>query len=140
MKYVLDTNAVSALMKGEANVVAHLKRVERADVSLPQPVVAEISYGIERLPKSKRRDALASRFELLKTELGRAGWTDEVSDIFGRIKAGLERKGERIEDFDAAVAAHALAMGCVLVTANIKHMTRVPGLEIEDWSESPDSR
>ena len=140
MKYVLDTNAVSALMKGDANVVAHLKRVARADVSLPQPVVAEISYGIERLPKSKRRDALASRFELLKTELGRAGWTDEVSDIFGRIKAGLERKGERIEDFDAAVAAHALAMGCVLVTANIKHMTRVPGLEIEDWSESPDSR
>ena len=43
---------------------------------------------------------------------------------------------ERIEDFDAAVAAHAVAMGCVLVTANVKHMMRVPGLEIEDWSQN----
>lgn len=138
MNYVLDTNAVSALMKGEANVVAHLKRVAPGDVSIPQPVIAEISYGIERLPRSKRRNALASRFELLKTELRRATWSDEVSDAFGRIKAGLERKGARIEDFDAAVAAHALATGSVLVTANVKHMVRVPNLALEDWSESHD--
>lgn len=45
----------------------------------------------------------------------------------------LERIGERIEDFDAAVAAHAVAANCILVTANPKHMTRVRGLEIEDW-------
>ena len=135
MKYVLDTNAVSALMKGEPNVVGRLKGVTRAEVSIPQPVVAEISYGIERLPKSKRRDALTSRFELLKTELQRTAWSDDVSEAFGRIKAGLERKGERIEDFDAAVAAHAVATGCVLVTANVKHMMRVPGLEIQDWSQ-----
>jgi tRNA(fMet)-specific endonuclease VapC len=139
MKYVLDTNAVSALMKGEPNAIERLKRVTRADVSLPQPVIAEISYGIERLPRSKRRDALASRFELLKTELQRAVWSDDVSEAFGGIKAGLERKGERIEDFDAAVAAHAVAMGCVLVTANAKHMMRVSGLEIEDWSRDLDA-
>lgn len=138
MKYVLDTNAVSALMKGEANVIERLKRVARVDVSMPQPVVAEIAYGIERLPKSKRRDELTSRFELLKAELHRVPWSDEVSDTFGRIKAGLERKGARIEDFDAAVAAHALALGSILVTANVKHMTRVTGLKIEDWSTDLD--
>jgi predicted nucleic acid-binding protein len=86
------------------------------------------------LSRSKRKDALASRFELLKREIRRAAWSDEVSEAFGGIKAGLERKGDRIEDFDAAVAAHALAEGGVLVTANLKHMTRVPGLEVEDWS------
>jgi tRNA(fMet)-specific endonuclease VapC len=59
----------------------------------------------------------------------------KVSEAFGGIKSGLERKGERIEDFDAAVAAHALTAGCVLVTANLKHMTRVSGLEVEDWSQ-----
>jgi tRNA(fMet)-specific endonuclease VapC len=139
MKYVLDTNAVSALMKGDPNVIAQLKRVARAEVSMPQPVVAEISYGIERLGKSKRRDALTARFELLKSELPRAAWSDEVSEAFGSIKAALERKGERIEDFDAAVAAHALALGSVLVTANIKHMLRVPGLEVEDWSRESDT-
>ena len=102
---------------------------------VPQPVVAEISYGIQRLSRSKRKDALASRFELLKSEIRRLAWSDEVSAAFGVIKSGLERRGERIEDFDAAVAAHALANGYVLVTANLKHMTRVPGLQVEDWSE-----
>jgi len=137
VKYVLDTNAVSFLMKGDANMVAHLKSVARADVGIPQPVVSEIAYGIQRLGKSKRKHTLARRFELLKSELARATWTDEVSEAFGTIKANLERKGERIEDFDIAVAAHAVAAGCVLVTANLKHMTRVSGLAVEDWSEPP---
>ena len=135
MKYVLDTNVVSLLMKGDPIAVGRLKTVSRADVCLPQPVVAEIAYGLQRLSRSKRKDALASRFELLKKEIRRVPWTDDVSEAFGGIKSGLERKGERIEDFDAAVAAHALAQGSVLVTANLKHMARVPGLEIEDWSE-----
>jgi len=135
VKYVLDTNVVSLLMKGEPNVIERLKAIARADVCMPQPVVAEIAYGIQRLSRSKRRAALTSRFELLKSEIQRVAWSDEVSDAFGAIKSALERKGERIEDFDAAVAAHALAEGCVLVTANMKHMTRVPGLQVEDWSQ-----
>jgi tRNA(fMet)-specific endonuclease VapC len=135
VKYVLDTNVVSLLMKGDPNVIGRLKAVSRADVCMPQPVVAEIAYGIQRLSRSKRKDALASRFALLKSEIRRVAWSDEISEAFGAIKSGLERKGERIEDFDAAVAAHALAEGCVLVTANLKHTTRVPGLQVEDWSE-----
>jgi len=134
VKYVLDTNAVSLLMKGDASVIAHLKRVGRGDVCIPQPVLAEIAYGIQRLPKSKRREMLARRFGLVRGEIARAVWTDAVSEAFGGIKAALERRGERIEDFDAAVAAHAVAAGCILVTANLKHMTRVPGLDVEDWS------
>jgi tRNA(fMet)-specific endonuclease VapC len=140
MTYLLDTNAVSALMKGEANVVEHLKRVTRSEVSISQPVVAEIAYGLARLPKSKRRDTLSSRFELLRSELGRAVWSEVVSDTLGAIKAELERRGTKIEDFDLAVAAHALAQGSVLVTANVKHLARVPELVIEDWSQSPSLR
>jgi tRNA(fMet)-specific endonuclease VapC len=139
MKYVLDTNVVSLLMKGDPNVIERLKRVSRAEVCMPQPVVAEIAYGIQRLSRSKRKDALTSRFELLKSEIGRAAWADEVSEAFGAIKSELERKGQRIEDFDAAVAAHALAEGCILVSANLKHMTRVPGVEVEDWSLEPEA-
>jgi tRNA(fMet)-specific endonuclease VapC len=135
MKYILDTNAVSALMKGEPNVIVRLKQVARTNVFIPPPVIAEIAYGIERLSRSKRKEELVSRFELLKDEIQRAVWSDEVSGAFGSIKAALERKGKGIEDFDVAVAAHAVAMGGILVTANLKHMTRVSGLEIEDWQK-----
>ncbi len=121
-------------MKGEPKIVERLKRVAREDVCIPQPVIAEISYGIQRLARSRRKDALASRFEIVKSEIQRVEWSDDVSEAFGAIKSALERKGERIEDFDAAVAAHATSLGCTLVTANMKHMLRVPGLDIEDWS------
>jgi len=73
---------------------------------------------------------------LPKAKIQRVDWSDEVSDVFGKINAALERKGERIEDFDAAVAAHAAAHGSILVTANMKHMARVSGLEVEDWSRA----
>jgi len=132
--YVLDTNAVSALMKGSDAVVNRLAATEPADVGIPQPVVAEIAYGIERLPRSKRRQVLQARFDLICSELQRVEWTDEVSHAFGRIKATLERRGSRIEDFDAAIAAHALALGATLVTANLEHLARVPGLRVEDWA------
>jgi tRNA(fMet)-specific endonuclease VapC len=134
--YLLDTNAVSALMKGDPAVVARLRAVARADVALPQPVVAEIAYGIERLPRSRRREALAARFELIRGELGRSVWTDSVSERFASIKATLERRGERIEDFDAAVAAHALTESAVLVTADLRHMARITGLRVEDWARA----
>lgn len=134
MKYVLDTNAVSALMKGNGRVMDRLKQVSRIDVGVPQPALAEIAYGIDRLPRSRRREGLQERFDLVRAELGRVDWSDDVSEAFGTIKAALEKKGQRIEDFDAAIAAHALARGAVLVTANLDDMARVPGLVVEDWS------
>ena len=134
MRYVLDTNAVSALMKGDARVLRRLGMLNRGDAAIPQPAIAEIAYGIERLPRSKRRSALEDRFDLVRTELARSPWTDAVSERFGSIKATLERKGHRIEDFDAAIAAHALVEGAILVTANLDDMTRVPDLQVEDWA------
>jgi tRNA(fMet)-specific endonuclease VapC len=132
--YVLDTNAISALMRGTPAVVERLAATAPADVAVPQPVLAEIAFGIERLPRSKRRALLQARLDLVSAELPRAEWNDAVSQVFGRIKAALERRGTRIEDFDAAIAAHALALGATLVTADVTHMVRVPGLRVENWS------
>jgi tRNA(fMet)-specific endonuclease VapC len=131
--YILDTNVVSALMKGTPEVVDRLAALSPGDIAVPQPVLAEIRFGIERLPRSKRQTGLQSRFDLIASQLPRAEWTDAVSQTYGRIRATLERRGARIEDFDAAIAAHALASGATLVTANLSHMSRVPGLRVEDW-------
>jgi tRNA(fMet)-specific endonuclease VapC len=57
-----------------------------------------------------------------------------VSHTFGRIKAALEGRGQRIEDFDAAIAAHALAVDATLVTSNLDQMTRIRSLRVEDWA------
>ncbi len=133
MKYVLDTNTISFLMSGEVSVTRALLAHARTDVLLPGPAIAEIAYGLARLPPSKRRDRLAARFELVSSQMPRVPWTDEVSQAFGDIKADLERRGVLIEDFDVAIAAHAKAIGATLVTDNLDHMGRVAGLEIENW-------
>lgn len=134
MKYVLDTNIASEWIRGTPRIIDRLKGTAKGDVSIPQPVLAELAYGIERLPRSRRRDRLHERYVALRSEVARIAWTDGVTDAFGRVKSALERNGERIEDFDAAIAAHALAVNGVLVTANVRHMQRVPGLQLEDWS------
>lgn len=134
VQVVLDTTTVSALMRGDERTVARLRRLARQEVALPQPVLAEIAYGLARLPRSRRRDDLQRRFERIRDELPRLPWTDEVSARFGDLKAAMEKKGQRVDDFDLAVAAHALAAGATLATSNLRHFARLPGLAVEDWS------
>ncbi len=140
MTYVLDTNTVSFAMAGEPSVCERLLSKARTDVLLPQPVIAEVEYGLARLRKSKKRERLARRFRLLLEETPRAVWTDEVSQAFGQTKADLERRGTRIEDLDVAVAAHALALDATLVSDNVAHMSRVSGLRVENWRDRPRNR
>lgn len=135
MRYLLDTSTVSFLMRGEPAVVDRLMSRSRTDVYLCQAVVAEIEYGLARLPRSARRTRLRRRFDVFLDELARAPWTDEVSRAFGRIKADLEQRGVRLEDFDVAVAAHAVALEATLVTDNVAHMARVRDLAVENWRE-----
>ncbi len=115
-------------------LIAHLKQVSKRGVQVPQPVFAEIRYGLARMRDSKRKRTLQRRCGALVDELPRAVWNDEVSKRFGTVKAALERKGSPLEDFDIAIAAHALGEGVILVTGNTKHFSRIPGLCIEDWA------
>lgn len=137
MKYVLDTNTLSYAMAGEPQVCSRLLALPRTDVLLPQPVVAEVEYGLARMHNSKRRERLFERLRIFLDELARAEWTDAVSRAFGATKADLERRGVRIEDFDVAIAAHALALDAVLVSDDSAHMSRITGLQVESWRTNP---
>jgi tRNA(fMet)-specific endonuclease VapC len=132
--YVLDTTLVSALMRAEPAPSARFLREPRESVMVPQPVVAELLYGIERLPVSQRRRELDAALAVLLRDLKRATWTDEVSQRFAEVKADLKTRGERVEDFDVAIAAHAVAAGATVVTRNLRHFTRIRGLAVEDWA------
>jgi predicted nucleic acid-binding protein len=55
---LLDTNIVSALMRGDLLVVERLASKRPQDVQIPQPVAAEIQYGLSKLAISRRRTTL----------------------------------------------------------------------------------
>lgn len=131
---ILDTMTVSHLMKGLDSAVRQLSACKRDKVLVPQPVIAEIAFGLKRMADSKRKRKLEDRFQLLLAQLHRAQWNDEVSLRFGQIKALLESQGQPLEDFDLAIASHALAYHSILVTDNLRPMSRIPNLNLESWN------
>lgn len=118
MSYLLDTNTVSALMRGVTPVSARVARLSPADVAIAQVTAAEIEFGIRRVAGEGKRGALRDQWRVLDTELLRVPWDDAVSRIFGERKARLESAGRRMSDFDLAIAAHAIAFDYTLVTAD----------------------
>jgi len=53
--------------------------------------------------------------------------------LFGKNKAILRREGLLIDNFDLLIGSTAVAHNCVLVTDNVKHLSRIPDIEIENW-------
>ncbi len=60
-------------------------------------------------------------------------WDTKAANRHGELRAELKAHGTPIGDFDEMIAAHALAIGAVVVTNNTRHFSRVPGLVIENW-------
>lgn len=131
MKYLLDTNTVSALMKGESTVAERIGATHRADVAISQVTVAEIEFGLRHMTESKRRRLLTNQWRAIGAELIRLAWNDEVSRIFGDRKARLERRGMRMSDFDLAVAAYGIAHELIVVTGDTA-FSRL-GIRCENW-------
>ena len=136
MTVVLDTTALSAAMRYEEELTAFLRERRPGDVATVPPAVAEIEYGIRRLPAGSRKRKLleAERSRLLGT-IRVLEWTPEASERFGAIKAHLERAGTPIDDLDVAIAAVAMAHGAAVVTANVVHFAHVPDLTVRHWRD-----
>jgi tRNA(fMet)-specific endonuclease VapC len=118
LRYLLDTNMVSALMRGDPHVAARVAGTPREDVAISQVTASEIEFGLRHLPASRRRRAMEAQWAAIGAELIRIPWSDEVSRRFGERKARLARAGRRMSDFDLAIAVHALAYGLIIVTAD----------------------
>lgn len=133
---VLDTSALSAVMHGAAAAVDRLRVVAPSDVILVAPVAAEIRFGLERLPRgSRRRRLLEDEYARIRGAVRWEDWSEEAADEFGRQKARLARLGRLIEDFDLAIGSIAIVLDAGLATLNARHMVRIRGLSVEDWSE-----
>jgi len=132
---VLDTSAISAVMHGIEGAVDRLRAEAPEQVLLVAPVAAEIQFGLERLTSgSRRRRLLEAEYNRLRRMLRWEDWTEAAAVEFGRQKARLMRLGTAIEDFDIAIGSIALVLDARLATLNVKHLARIRGLVVEDWS------
>lgn len=58
----------------------------------------------------------------------------ETLPLFGDIKADLRREGKLIDDFDILIGCAAILNHLTIVTDNIKHLGRLPGIIVENWT------
>ena len=123
MKYLLDTNVISALVAKQPlnQAIDWLNKIDDSLIYLSVITIGEIKKGIERLPESKRKTALRDWLndELLLRFQGHILPLDtEVMLTWGVLTATLEQKGRKLPAMDSLIAAIALQGQFVLVTRN----------------------
>ena len=129
--YLLDTNAVSAVLKGNAALDRRLQDLPAAQWCISAVTRAELRFGVALRPEATRLAHVVDAFLSIARTVA---WDSGAADAHGQLRATLTAKGRRIGDFDEMIAAHALALGATLVTDNVRHFSRVSGLKIENWT------
>ncbi len=128
--YMLDTNAASEALRGHPQVDARLQAVPPGQWCISAVTCSEMRYGIAKRPEAVRLHRLVNEFLRVVLILP---WDADAANRHGELRADLRARGTPIGDFDEMIAAHALAMGAVVVTDNTRHFKRVPGLALENW-------
>jgi tRNA(fMet)-specific endonuclease VapC len=128
VKYLLDANAVVAIFKGDARLIARLKRNTPGDFAIPSIVGHELFYGAYR---SQRVAENLARVEALQFEV--LEFDREDARLAGQARAAMSLAGTPIGPYDVLIAGQALARDLTLVTHNVREFQRVTGLKIEDW-------
>ncbi len=130
MKFLLDANAVIAVLNGNTVVLDRLRQHALEDFAVSAIVIHELRYGASRSgrPDENHRRLDALRFEILDFDAGDARQA-------GEVRAVLERAGTPIGGYGVLVAGQVLARDLILVTHNTREFERAVGLRIEDWED-----
>lgn len=136
MSYLLDTNAVVALLRNRPVKVRERYREAEASgdyLALSSVVLSELWYGVA---KSSQVPANTERLRiLLSGDLDLLDFDDEDARTAGQVRASLEKDGNPIGAYDVLIAGQALHRGLTVVTANTTEFDRVTGLSWQDWTK-----
>jgi tRNA(fMet)-specific endonuclease VapC len=127
---MLDTNILSDLIRNPQGKAA--RRIAKAgedNICTSIIVAAELRYGCEKSGSTKLRKAV----EDLLGEIAVLPFEAPADADYGAIRAGLEAAGAPIGGNDLLIAAHARALGAIIVTANVQEFRRVRGVKVENW-------
>lgn len=130
-KWLVDTNIISAFMKGNPAVmeaVSHyVKRHKRLSLSII--TYYELLRGLKALGSDKK----IITFQAFMAQCEIITLTQPIIEAAADIYATLKNQGMLIEDADILIAATALNKEMSLVTDNQEHFRRVHGLKIHNW-------
>jgi len=130
--YCFDTDVLSAVLRRDPPLalVRRLAQVPPTEQNTTAITVGELLYGAAR----RGNPTLTRRVrELLESALSIVPFDRRAAEVYGELRAVLEREGRRLDEPDLRIAAIARSRELTLVTGNVRHFERVPELVVENW-------
>jgi tRNA(fMet)-specific endonuclease VapC len=132
--YLIDTNILSALSKPtparalERKVTKHL-----GEMVIAATVLHEMWFGIERLPRSRRRAELEKFMGQFVAPLRVLPYGERAARWHASERARLAAVGRVVDFADGQIGAVAAVQDAIVVTANVGHFEVFEGLSVENW-------
>ena len=130
MRYLLDTNIVSDLVRNpQGKVAQHVRKVGEAQVCTSIIVAAELRYGATK----KGSPRLSAQLEAVLGALEVLPFEAPADTAYGLLRTRLEQAGRPIGANDLLIASQALSLGYTVITDNEKEFAHVEDLRRENW-------
>lgn len=128
---MLDTNAVSVIVKGQASTLSASLNDRLFCISVITE--AELRFGLVRRAVNADLRRIVENF-LVSVDI--RPWTSASAQRYGPLRKELEALGKPLAPMDLLIATHALTEDCTLISAD-RAFAQVPGLHLLDWSAAP---
>jgi tRNA(fMet)-specific endonuclease VapC len=130
--YCFDTDVLSATMRREPllPLIRRLAQVPPPEQFTTAVTLGELLYGAARRDSDRLRSRVS---ELVRGALTVLPFDERAAKVYGPLRAQLEAEGRRLDEPDMRIASIALSRELTLVTGNVRHFDRVPGLTVENW-------
>lgn len=128
--FLLDTNIISDLVRNpHGPVFEQIKKVGEKTICTSIVVAAELRYGIRK----KGSDRLSRQVEAVLSHIDILSLKPPADEYYSRLRCFLEKAGTPIGPNDMIIAAHAMALDLILISANIGEFSRIPNLKTDNW-------
>lgn len=130
MRYMLDTNVVSHLIKAHPAVVRRVTTASMASLCISAITEGELLFGLGKRPAARQLHAAVLEF-LKRVDV--LPWDSGAAESYGPLRALMETQGQPLAPLDMLIGAHAVSVGAVLVT-NDQAFQKISDLQQEDWT------
>ena len=127
-QYLLDTCVCIAVLQGNRQILQKIASVGIENCNVSEMTIAELFYGASKSGREKHFQDVSDIMSYFRV-------VPVFSSLrtYGDVKVALESRGNRIDEMDLLIGSTALHNRMTMVTHNTKHLSRIPGIEIQDW-------
>lgn len=129
--YLLDTDIVVFLFRNQKGIANQLAAIEPRNVYVSEITVAELEYGNYQ---SGRYDENRKMLDLFLSSVNVLPFSVAIS-LYAKERFRLNSLGQNIQDFDLLIGCTSVAENLVMVTNNVKHFSRIEGIQIDNWAK-----